>query len=264
MTVPGSYANGFAPRDGQPLYPELWKDCTGAWNPGLGPSGLILRDWSGRNNHADLQNGAGFTIDRGFQMVAFDGVDDSAQANAAVPSGSFTVSLWVRVGSTTVTSRRTAGNFNGSRGWGLFFAANAIDWLIYGSSGNIDNIEGAHPIDSVFHTACTYVFSGTSCTRTQYVSGVAVNSRTATVGSIAGANTFVQFGRYNNATTQRFAGSLSDMRIYNRQLSPQAIALLAMRPGIAYDLAPRKRSRVIGGFKAYWAARKAQIIGGGL
>jgi hypothetical protein len=197
-------------------------------------------------------------------MVAFDGVDDFAQANAAVPSGSFTVSLWARLGSTAVLSYRTAGNFNGSRGWGLYFSLSKVDWLIYGASGNIDTPEGNHPVNTVFHTACTYVFSGTSCTRTQYVSGIAVNSRTATVGSIAAANTFVQFGRYNNATTQRFAGSLSDMRIYNRQLSPQEIALLAMRPGIAYDLAPRRRSKGIGGFRAYWAARKAQIIGGGL
>jgi hypothetical protein len=73
----------------------------------------------------------------------------------------------------------------------------------------------------------------------------------------------VQFGRYNNATTQRFAGSLSDMRIYNRQLSPQEIALLAMRPGIAYEMAPRRRSGLSAGFRAHWV-RRSLIVGGGL
>jgi hypothetical protein len=35
-------------------------------------------------------------------------------------------------------------------------------------------------------------------------------------------------------------GQFGDTRIYNRALSPNEIRLLAQRPGIAYELAPRK------------------------
>jgi len=56
MILPGTYQNGFAPRDGEPLFPELWDGCVGAWNPGLGPSGLTLRDWSPYKNHGTLTN----------------------------------------------------------------------------------------------------------------------------------------------------------------------------------------------------------------
>ena len=80
MILPGSYANGFAPRDGQPLYPELWRGCVGAWNPGLGPTGLTLRDWSGFGNHGTLTNmelDTDWTPSQGKWSLALDGTNES-------------------------------------------------------------------------------------------------------------------------------------------------------------------------------------------
>lgn len=54
MWLPASYGNGFALRDGAPLYPDLWKNCVGAWAPLLGPSGSTLRENSGFGNHGTL------------------------------------------------------------------------------------------------------------------------------------------------------------------------------------------------------------------
>jgi hypothetical protein len=39
-------------------------------------------------------------------------------------------------------------------------------------------------------------------------------------------------------------GFIGDIGVYNRALSPNEIRLLASRPGIAYELAPRRRSSV--------------------
>jgi hypothetical protein len=68
------------------------------------------------------------------------------------------------------------------------------------------------------------------------------------------------------ATTMR--GMLSDIAVYNRVLSENEIRLLATRRGIAYELAPRKRTYSIaaapGGFQPYWATQRSQMIGGGV
>lgn len=69
MILPGRYANGFAPRDGQPLYPELWKGCVGAWNPGLGVTGLTLRDQSGFGRHGTLTNGPTWGVSGKDQVI---------------------------------------------------------------------------------------------------------------------------------------------------------------------------------------------------
>ena len=75
MILPASYSNGFAPRDGQPLYPELWRGCVGAWCPSLGPTGLTLRDWSGFGNHGTLTNmdpGTDWVLSGGRYALDFD------------------------------------------------------------------------------------------------------------------------------------------------------------------------------------------------
>ena len=82
MILPASYLNGFAPRDGQPLYPSLWTGCVGAWNPGLGPTGLVLRDQSGFSRHGTLTNGPTFAASGGKYAMSFDGVDDYATVSS--------------------------------------------------------------------------------------------------------------------------------------------------------------------------------------
>ena len=46
--------------------------------------------------------------------------------------------------------------------------------------------------------------------------------------------------RFGGGTIAGVSHRLDDIRIYNRALSPKEIRTLAQRPGIAYELAPRK------------------------
>ena len=48
-------------------------------------------------------------------------------------------------------------------------------------------------------------------------------------------------GNYSGGSVS-FGGNLDDMRRYNRVLSANEFAMLASRPGIAYELAPHRRS----------------------
>jgi len=49
-----SYANGFARCAAESESPGLWTGLQGLWMPSLGPTGLTLRDWSGKGNHGTL------------------------------------------------------------------------------------------------------------------------------------------------------------------------------------------------------------------
>ena len=51
-----SYKQGFARNASQSNNPGLWKGLAGLWMPGLGPTGLSLRDISGHGNHGTLTN----------------------------------------------------------------------------------------------------------------------------------------------------------------------------------------------------------------
>ncbi len=51
-----SWKQGFARYGHQSANPGLWKGLVGLWVPGLGPTGLTLRDVSGFGNHGALTN----------------------------------------------------------------------------------------------------------------------------------------------------------------------------------------------------------------
>ncbi len=51
-----SWKQGFARYGHQSANPGLWKGLVGLWVPGLGPTGLTLRDVSGFGNHGTLTN----------------------------------------------------------------------------------------------------------------------------------------------------------------------------------------------------------------
>jgi hypothetical protein len=271
MTSPGSYANGFAPRDGQPLYPELWRGCVGAWAPCLGPTGLTLRDWSGRCNHGTFFNSSASTA--WSVSVGRYAADFPTSANEYVSCANpqlgglsqMSLSYWL-----IRTGNNSAANGNGVIGaWGLqgtgatnqfvsLFVANAIRFTV--GAGTVVGVTASQSIDlgSLYHIACVYTGSAVQI----YVNGIFGGSAALTGAIVAGAGE-LRFGNY--AANEQSICSIDDVRVYSRAVSQNEIRLLASRRGIAYELAPRRRSRIFtGGFKAYWAARKAQIIGGGL
>ena len=249
MILPASYANGFAPRDGQALYPELWKGCVGAWNPGLGPTGLVLRDWSGRGNHGTLTNmdaATDWVKDGGRYALDFDGANNGANDAVLIgnparlaPVSVLTFSYWVlfRGAGTSVypfASWSSAGGCFGAQRNQAFY-----------------QISGGTQLSRTYSvTPSTGVWTHVAvCMKSQvptiniYINGKLSNG-TLSGSSTGNFNTFqpLAIGMLGTNTFGPLDGMVDDVWYYHRELSPKTHELLASRRGIAYELAPRRRS----------------------
>jgi len=261
MILPGTYQNGFSPRDGQPLYPELWRGCVGAWNPGLGPTGLTLRDWSAYGNHGTLTSAtaaATWQADQGKYSARIDasyfdiiaGLDKFAFIQNTLR---FTISYWQRIDS---LSARTGaiGTAAASAEKGFFIinefgAGNGTNAAYisvqYGTTGQ--QSVGMRSADSTLklgwqHIAITC--NGSNAETQFYIDGK--QTAKVTVGgtgvlATGNSNRNLNIGRINHsASFLPYAGYLDDVRIYDRALPDPRI--LSIRRGIAYEMAPRRRS----------------------
>lgn len=269
MIRPASYSNGFAPRDGHPLYPELWRGCVGAWAPCLGPTGLTLRDWSGFGNHGTLVNSPTWGLDSGSYALRFPATTDHVDCGTQTASGGeCTVSACV--GSSTSWTPDTfnavfcsKGSLNGDSGstFALYWNQ-SLGWsfFILNPSNTFFVVRSAFtPVVGV-----TYCVSGV-CRGSQielWVNGQRLNTASASGGVKTSSHT--TYIGYEPVVGAGHNGWIKDVMVHQRAWSAAEQMVYSRRPGIAYELAPRRRSRVVGGFKAYWAARKAQMIGGGL
>lgn len=236
MRIRGSYHSGFAPRDFEPAYPSLWKGCIGAWCPSLGPTGTILRDWSGRQLHGTLTNATMSTVwaNSGEYSLLLDGSDDLASiahTSALNVTTSLTMSAWVN---TTDSSHE----YVFAKHDDSFFLAKGV--LTSGRAGV--NLAGTTPgtwlestvniDDGLWHHLCaTY----DSATFRLYVDGLLNNSRAET-GSVSTGTAALQLG--SRSSLYNWTGRLDDLRLYNRSLHPAEISLLysgGRGRGIAYS-----------------------------
>lgn len=231
-----TYQSGFyAPGRGTAKHPELWRGCVGAWNPGLGNTGLVLRDQA-RGNHGTLTSGPTWGVSGGQQALTFDGVDDYVNTTntPALQLSTGTMSAWIKTSNAGTAWRAIAAKANA---YGLFLLDNVL--VIYDWGTSSIRSTGQQMADNNWHHVAVAFVSGSTNGTFIYSDGVLKLTTTMTISEQSYA---VQLSG-NNApalSTQYFNGSITDARIYNRALSPNEIRLLAKRPGIAYELAPRK------------------------
>jgi len=251
VRTPSYQAGFYAPeRGGRAAYPGLWRGCVGAWNPGLGQSGLVLRDWGGRKNHGTLTNGPVWSTSTGRQALSFDGVNDYVGIGDVASlkiTGAITLSVWVKRGAILGTLQGVLSK--GGGGGGAGYAPYTLVW-------NHDN--GMYFLQSTtgddWHTL---ILSSTKITDTNwhhivatnnlttarlYIDNVAENTDTNPALLLWDNTRPVLIGaEHDGSILRRFNnGFIDDVRIYNRALSTSEIKLLFQHPGIAYELAPRK------------------------
>ena len=263
MILSASYLNGFAPRDGQPLYPSLWKGCVGAWNPGLGPSGLVLRDQSGFSRHGTLTNGPTFAADQGRYAMNFDGTDDYVDVGSGIDTNNITrmtLSAWVR-NNVVAANKGIVGWWNGSNG--IFIQSQIVgtDGFLFVSSGTSYGHVDFTTINTWTHVVQVYdgTLTGDGNRLRAFINGI---QRTIVfdASSVPSSTSSTGNGIIGNVRTlsRYWNGFIDDVRIYNRALSPNEIRTLANRRGIAYEMAPRRRSSV----QVTTNRRRRIIIGG--
>lgn len=237
MILPGSYANGFAPRDGRPLYPELWRGCVGAWAPYLGPTGLILRDWSAYKNHGTLTNmdaATDWVVSQGRYALDVDGSNDYVDCGTRLSqldgAGEFTMCFWGRRRSSNApltVGKRSGSNFILIAPWidgNVYFeispnfpsvASNTTTWLHYGMTLKQGTIRG-------------------------YINGVEVVAGAGPATLPSAAANYVM--GLEQGVMRYSDGWLEEMRVYSRAMTANEFRRLASRQGIAYEFAPRRRS----------------------
>ena len=227
-----TYQSGFyAPGRGTALHPELWDGCLGAWNPGLGPSGLVLRDWSGANRHA---TGTGaFVVSGTGYSVQGNVVGDIFSASIASLPQPWSLSIWCYRSSylgsqNAFTLAPTSGSLSAFYPFDTY-AGNGIRWFF--GSNIVDQNSGAVPV-------CWHHFMLVSRTTTNheaYVNGVSVG--TSSTSQTLGPN--ITIGILGWVGVQVFSGNVDDVMLFRSDKS-KSVNKFATRRGIAYERAPRK------------------------
>lgn len=247
----GSYYNGFAPRDAQPRFPQLWRGCIGAWAPCLGPSGVTLREWSGLRRNGTLtamDPGTGWVTQSGRHALDFNGADDYVNLPYRTVSLPFSVTAWAL--STSSTANQCVFSIgNSAINDQLFYLGFRGDLtgdpIVAQMRGNVAasttfaQSATGYTVNRLHHLAA--VFRSTTY-RQVYLDGVPGTADTT-------SHTLESFNRsaigclYRTAAAVFLSGQVMCVEVYDRELSESEIRLSASRPGIAYEIeSPRRYS----------------------
>lgn len=252
----------------------------------LATTGLRLYDRSGRGNHGTLTNMdaasdwvASKVRNTAGRVLDFDGVNDYVQCPSVAFSSppAFSCSAWFRTNSTnnrtilakyqTTTNERSfllRINDSLDNRLGVILSATGTaatkQWY---STQAVNDGSWKHAVFTLQANTLRVWINGTEDAGTFVVNGT-VNTLFWPSGVPIG------FGALNllSTPTAIFPGQIAEGCIWNRALTPSEIRTL-------YRIGPgwfgKRDSRVFGyseqfaaGFKAYWARRQSQLIGGGL
>ena len=248
-----SYAQGFALRDGLPANPGLHRGLVGLWAPFLGPTGLVLRDWSGYGNHGTLQNMEPATdwvaTEKGYALD-FGGsneyVDCGAKSQYRPGTGAFSCSALVRLSSTNASlmiaaTRNTGGFATGVPGWLFGVAANRSGALWIGMESANTNAKSYYATEQIddghWHSVA---FTWQPQVLKLYIDGLEVTtskSHDHVLDGISAATNLTIAARPNGA--QYWTDEIALVSLHNRALAPNEVQQLHADPSAM--LRPRRR-----------------------
>lgn len=249
---------------------SLTQGLVGAWCPSLGATGFRLQDRSGRNNHGTLTNMAStaWTTSGGKGALSFDGTNDFVIApNITARNSASPISLggWFFAPSASynfnnyfLSIPQVSGGSNGID----FTNPQAVRFNLFGSGAGDVSISTTVDLRSkwtflvgVFDGSRGLVYAdGTLAAQANHTAGAGTASREFNIGR------FGAFGGFTSIISD-------DVRLYYRALTAPEIRHLYVG-GRGFGLIPERQRRrgtaAAAAFKAYWARRQSQLIGGGL
>lgn len=226
-------------------YPELWENCCAAWMPGLGPTGLKLQDYSGRNAWGLLENmslATNWTTSQGRPALSFGGSASSDRVLMysvvfkiySVPACS--ISAWVN--STAFSAM--AGVYARQGATSPFDGASLTIDNGYPTfrfnAGGTETVTTSSVLTTTgrwHHVVCRRNGSATSI----FVDGVETVGTANTSWTTSTASPTSYIGNYYQRGDY-FNGLLDDIRLYQRALSDDEVRLLGLGRCIAAE--PRR------------------------
>ncbi len=190
-----------------------------------------VADASGRGNNGSLVGQTSTTTVRGRigQALSFDGSDDyvTVADSNSLDFGTvtdYTLSLWVRRSNTSgvqvLIDKRTSEYV----GFVLYFNGTTINFRGDGVSGDLLSTATLDSTSNWYHVIFVNDRDGTD---TFYVDGVVAGTRSYdSTGTDITNTTALRLGHVYNAANYKLAGSLDDVRVYNRALSADEIKRL--------------------------------------
>lgn len=182
-------------------------------------SGTTWTDLSNNGNNGTLTNGPTFNSGNGGSIV-LDGINDyvsiSYSSSFAWGTNNFTLSLWIKIDSTTPSffTRLIDQNYLNS----FSFMLNSSKNLQFEINGNASSVidNSKNYADDIWHN-CVAIRTA-STTASIYVDGVIKNSGNVVGGNITSTNNIAIGGEFNGST--RFLKcNVSTALIYNRALT---------------------------------------------
>lgn len=186
--------------------------------------GTVAYDGSGHGMNGTLLNGAAWTTGVSGSGVTFDGTDDSVATTFAQNLPVWTVAVWVRSpaaptsGVTSGPVQREANfQFNWNHDDPKFRGAAALRVAGTWQAASF----GPLAANTWYHLAATYDGE----TLRTYRDGVLITSNTRPSGPPDAESSSLRFGRHSTRD-RYFAGSIDDVRIYDRALDATEVAAL--------------------------------------
>jgi hypothetical protein len=247
----------------------LTDGIVGCWSPSLGASGYRLLDRSGRGNHGTLNNmdaGTDWTGTPVGLALDYDGAADNVSFSTITLTGAFSVSVWcLKRTSGSLNEREIIGNTTDANVWIGFTNTTT---LMSGTTSGAKTFTGTIANNTINHVVVTRDAGNTARV---YINGVESSTGGLTMTGNMPINQFGQYlsGAGGNAPYS-WDGWISETAFYNRALTAAEIRELYRRGNgaIGRELTGQTRRRTYGfvaaGFRPYWAARRTQVIGGGL
>ncbi len=217
----------------RPRYPQFWAGCIGAWAPCLGPTGAHLFDLTGNGSRGVLTNttlASAWALTNGRYGVLLDGSNDQiimGDLPILEPEKHVSICAWITPSVTTQATDASIAVKEYSNPRGSPFCSYKL-----GVSGSqkykFEFAAGSAPIKQVLGTTSpaagvTVFLAGTydGATARTYVNGIQEAS-----GSFSGAMLYSN-GRMMCGTDETggsaYAGSIHELRVYNRALTPGEI-----------------------------------------
>jgi hypothetical protein len=212
-----------------------------------------------------------WVVSGGKGALDFDGVNDFVEFGnpTVVRSGSpLFVSSWFRTATNAFQSVVAKSLLGGAaHRWWLSTNTNAVEANGTSGAGGVTASFATTYTDGNWHHLCG-LYNGSVLTL--FYDGLARS--TATITPIEPSGFSMLIGKYNDSSggstgnNFRFNGQIDDVIIFNAALTANEVREI-YRLGRGYGVFPEPdldEGFAAAGFKAYWAKRQSQLIGGGL